>query len=240
MGFNEINLNVGCPSKKAQAGGFGACLMLKPLLIFKIVESIHNAVPIPISIKMRLGTQTQNTYKFLHNFINIVSKKNYCIRFIIHARIADLRLSSSRKNRCIPLLNYKYVYRIKKDFPDLKIILNGEIRNLNEAKKHLKVIDGVMLGRSIYRNPLLLRFVDKEIFSKNLIINKKILLDNMEKYVNSIILKGLSPICVLRHMLNIFYGKNESKKLKKYFFCLLQNNTNTKFLFKKLIKKLHF
>ncbi|WP_075432306.1 tRNA dihydrouridine(20/20a) synthase DusA [Buchnera aphidicola] len=240
MGFNEINLNIGCPSKKAQLGGFGAILMQYPQLIFNIIQAIFNAVPIPISIKIRLGTQDQNNYQFLYNFIRTISKREYCKRFIIHARIANLKISNTKKNRSIPPLNYAYVYKIKKDFPNLKIILNGGIKNLHEAKKHLKIIDGVMLGRAIYKNPLQLRHVDKKIFSQNTEFNKKIFLYKMKKYINVNILRKIPIIYTLRHMVNIFYGNKESKKLKKYFLDHIKNNKNTKILFKKLSEKINF
>ncbi|AEH39933.1 tRNA-dihydrouridine synthase A [Buchnera aphidicola (Cinara tujafilina)] len=240
LGFNEINLNAGCPSKKAQLGGFGACLMLNPILLFNIIRAIYNTVPIPISIKIRLGTHNKNNYQHLYNFIKLVSKKNYCKRFIIHARIANLNGLNTKKNRCIPPLNYKYVYKIKKDFPNLKIILNGGIQNLQEAQKHLKIIDGVMLGRAIYKNPLMLCAVDQKIFSVHSIINKKILLDNMQKYIHYHSLKNIPIIYIFRHMLNIFYGKPQSKKLKQYFIHKIKNYTDITILFQKLSKKFNF
>lgn len=240
MGFNEINLNIGCPSKKAQLGGFGAILMQNPRLIFNIIQAIFHAVPIPISIKIRLGTQDQNNYQFLYNFIRIVSKREYCKRFIIHARIANLKISNTKKNRSIPPLNYAYVYKIKKDFPNLKIILNGGIKNLYEAKKHLKIIDGVMLGRAIYKNPLQLLDVDQKIFFKNNVFNKKIFLCKMKKYINLNVLKKVPAIYTLRHMINIFYGNKEAKKLKKYFLDYIKNHTNITILFQKLSEKINF
>lgn len=238
-GFNEFNLNCGCPSKKAQMGNFGVCLMKNPVLIFNIVKSIYNSVPIPISIKIRLGTKKKEKYQFLYNFIKITSKNKYCTRFIIHARIANLNIYKPKKNNNIPPLNYNYVYKIKKDFPYLKIILNGGIHTLEEANKHLKKLDGIMMGRSIYKNPLMLYNVDKKIFLEKKIIKKNFFLTKMQEYIILQTSYNVPAIYIFRHILNIFYKKPNSKIWKKYFLNLLKNKTDNIFILFQLSKHIN-
>mgnify|MGYP005648449847 FL=1 len=148
-GYDEINLNVGCPSERVQKGRFGACLMLEPELVAECVAEMSKSVEIPITIKCRLGIDDREDYEFLTNFVEIV-KSSGVSTFIIHARNGLLKGLSPRQNRNIPPLKYDYVYRLKQDNEDLNIIINGGIKDLDEAKKHLLHVDGVMIGRASY------------------------------------------------------------------------------------------
>jgi tRNA-dihydrouridine synthase A len=157
--FAEINLNVGCPSDRVQHAQFGACLMAKPKLVQAAVAAMQNETDIPISVKTRLGIDTQDSYEFLVDFIGAQVAAG-CKRFTIHARKAWLNGLNPKQNRQIPPLDYERVYRLKKDFPELHILINGGIENIQQAQQHLAHIDGVMMGRSIYQNPMLLSQVD--------------------------------------------------------------------------------
>ena len=167
-GYDEINLNVGCPSDRVQKGKFGACLMLEPELVKDCLGNMSNAVQVPVSIKCRLGIDDNESYEFLYNFISIVKESGINI-FIIHARNGILKGLSPRQNRNIPPLNYDYVYRLKKDFPDLEIILNGGIKTIDETSEHLKKVDGVMIGRSAYENPYMLRKIENDLTASDLL-----------------------------------------------------------------------
>ncbi|VFP88770.1 tRNA-dihydrouridine(20/20a) synthase [Buchnera aphidicola (Cinara piceae)] len=236
MGFNEINLNIGCPSKHAQLGNFGVCLMYKPVLVYQLIKSIYLTVPLPISVKIRIGTNKKNNYKFLKDFIQKVSKNKYCIKFIIHARIADLKIKSPKKNRNIPELNYEYVYQIKRELPHLIIIINGGIKSILEIKKHLKNVDGVMMGREIYKNPLLLCKIEKEIFAYKKDFNLKKCLKKMLIYINKEVKNGNKIIHIMKHMLNIFYNYPDAKKWRLYIQYCIHNKKNIYNLFKKISK----
>ena len=144
QGYDEINLNVGCPSDRVQKGKFGACLMLEPMLVSECLSNMQNAVKIPVSIKCRLGVDNHESYEFLHNFISTVKDSGTKI-FVIHARNGILNGLSPRQNRNVPPLKYDYVYRLKDDFPELEIIINGGIKNLDDSKGHLNKVDGVMI-----------------------------------------------------------------------------------------------
>ena len=158
-GYDEINLNVGCPSERVQKGAFGACLMAEPQLIAECVSAMQAAVAIPITVKNRVGIDDQEDYADLHHFIDTVSQAG-CQTFIIHARKAWLKGLSPKENREIPPLRYDLVYQIKQAFPALEIIINGGITTLEQCQQHLQHVDGVMVGREAYHNPWLLTQVD--------------------------------------------------------------------------------
>ena len=165
-GYDEINLNIGCPSPKVQNGEFGAVLMKNPKLVAQCIKSIKDKVKIPVSVKCRIGVDDMNEDKDLSAFIKEVSDSG-CKVFIVHARKAWLKGLSPKENRNIPPLNYQRVYRLKEEFPDLEIIINGGITSTHQIKDHLKKVDGVMLGRSVYHSPYLLSDIEKEIFDNN-------------------------------------------------------------------------
>lgn len=163
-GYDEINLNVGCPSDRVQNGRFGACLMGEPDLVAECVAAMRAVVDIPVTVKTRIGIDDQDSYEFLTQFIATVAEKGGCEQFTIHARKAWLSGLSPKENREIPPLDYPRAYQIKRDFPHLTIAVNGGVKSLEEAKLHLQHLDGVMIGREAYQNPYLLAEVDQQIF----------------------------------------------------------------------------
>src|SRR5687767_5015112 len=154
-GYDEINLNIGCPSERVQRGAFGACLMAEPELVASCVRAIAAAVSIPVTVKHRIGIDKIEDYGFLKNFVATVAESG-CRTFIVHARNAVLKGLSPKENREIPPLKYDYVYRLKRDFPDLQVVINGGITSMAEAEAHLMHVDGVMIGRAAYSHPWML------------------------------------------------------------------------------------
>lgn len=163
-GFDEINLNCGCPSARVQKGAFGACLMAEPKLVVACWEAMRKSCSLPITIKHRIGIDNQDNYSFVYHFVNELFQAG-CQTFIVHARKAILKGLSPKENRQIPLLNYDFVYQLKNDFPDCKIIINGGICTLSDVSQHLKYVDGVMIGREAYHNPVILFDLDQTLFS---------------------------------------------------------------------------
>ena len=213
MGYDEINLNLGCPSERVQKGSFGACLMIEPKLVQRCLNAMKQSVSIPVTAKCRTGIDKIEDYDFLQSFVEGIANQNIST-IIIHARNAILKGLSPRQNRTIPPLKYDYVYRIKEDFPELEIIINGGIDSLTEAKDHLQNVDGVMLGRAPYDNPMMLDDVDSEIFGEP---KKQILrLDILKEYLTY--LEELDdPKVRLNQVLKHIYGLNKGlKNARKY------------------------
>ena len=219
MGYDEINLSLGCPSERVQKGSFGACLMIEPKLVQRCLNAMKQSVSIPVTAKCRTGIDKIEDYDFLQSFVEGIANQNIST-IIIHARNAILKGLSPRQNRTIPPLKYDYVYRIKEDFPELEIIINGGIDSLTEAKDHLQNVDGVMLGRAPYDNPMMLDDVDSEIFGKP---KKQILrLDILKEYLTY--LEELNdPKIRLNQVLKHIYGLNKGlKNAKKYRYEINQ------------------
>ena len=219
MGYDEINLNLGCPSERVQKGSFGACLMIEPKLVQRCLNTMKQSVSIPVTAKCRTGIDKIEDYDFLQSFVEGIANQNIST-IIIHARNAILKGLSPRQNRTIPPLKYDYVYRIKEDFPELEIIINGGIDSLTEAKDHLQNVDGVMLGRAPYDNPMMLDDVDSEIFGKP---KKQILrLDILKEYLTY--LEELNdPKIRLNQVLKHIYGLNKGlKNARKYRYEINQ------------------
>ena len=214
--YDGININVGCPSKKVENGMFGACLMDKPELVSECIKEIKRNSNIPVSVKCRIGLGEKQSYSFLKKFIVNV-KKSGCKQFFIHARNAILSKLNPKKNRTIPPLNYGYVYKIKKEFPDLEIIINGGINNINSIKKHLHFVDGVMIGREIYKNPFFLKKIEKEIFKNKMLKTRKKVLEELVPYVENQIKTNKASIqSITRHTFGLFTGIKGSKRWKQY------------------------
>ena len=219
MGYDEINLNLGCPSERVQKGSFGACLMIEPKLVQRCLNAMKQSVSIPVTAKCRTGIDKIEDYAFLQSFVEGIANQNIST-IIIHARNAILKGLSPRQNRTIPPLKYDYVYRIKEDFPELEIIINGGIDSLTEAKDHLQNVDGVMLGRAPYDNPMMLDDVDSEIFGMP---KKQILrLDILKEYLTY--LEELNdPKIRLNQVLKHIYGLNKGlKNARKYRYEINQ------------------
>ena len=219
MGYDEINLNLGCPSERVQKGSFGACLMIEPNLVQRCLNVMKQSVSIPVTAKCRTGIDKIEDYDFLQSFVEGIANQNIAT-IIMHARNAILKGLSPRQNRTIPPLKYDYVYRIKEDFPELEIIINGGIDSLTEAKDHLQNVDGVMLGRAPYDNPMMLDDVDSEIFGEP---KKQILrLDILKEYLTY--LEELDdPKIRLNQVLKHIYGLNKGlKNARKYRYEINQ------------------
>jgi tRNA-dihydrouridine synthase A len=191
-GYDEINLNIGCPSERVQRGAFGACLMAEPVLVRSCVRAIRDAIALPVTVKHRIGIDKVEDYSFVRDFVGTVSQAG-CRTFIVHARNAVLKGLSPKENREIPPLKYEYVYRLKRDFPELEIIINGGITSSQEIAVHLKSVDGVMIGRAAYSNPWFLADAGK---------TRTEVVHAMHEYA-----KGAESLRhVTRHMLGLYHG----------------------------------
>ncbi len=205
--YDEVNLNVGCPSDRVRAGQFGACLMKTPSLVADCVSAMSQAVKIPVTVKTRIGVDNQDSYSALQNFVATISAAG-CRTFIIHARKAWLKGLSPRQNRTVPPLNYEMVYHLKKDFPDLEIIINGGINTLAEIDHHLQQVDGVMIGRKAYDNPLLLA-ENPELTPQEVIVNYL-------PYVLEQLCQGGSLWPMSRHLMGLFQGQRGAKQWRQW------------------------
>jgi tRNA-dihydrouridine synthase A len=214
-GYDEINLNVGCPSERVQKGAFGACLMAEPQLIAECVSAMQAAVAIPITVKNRIGIDDQEDYTDLHHFIDTVSQAG-CQTFIIHARKAWLKGLSPKENREIPPLRYDLVYQIKQAFPALEIIINGGITTLEQCQQHLQHVDGVMVGREAYHNPWLLAQVDPLLYGTPAPLeSRQAALLAMLPYVQAQLDAGVPLGHISRHLLGLFQGMPGARAFRR-------------------------
>jgi tRNA-dihydrouridine synthase A len=214
-GYDEVNINVGCPSDRVLSGSFGACLMKEPDLVASCVESMIDKCDIPVTVKSRIGIDDMESYDQLTDFITRIHNKG-CQHFIIHARKAWLQGLSPKENRTIPPLNYPWVYQLKRDFPQLIVTINGGIESCDEVKGHLDQVDGVMLGRSVYHNPFLLRDIEVSIFGndKNLLDREQILKKYMT-YISQQIKVGVPIRSMTRHILGLYHGESNAKLFRR-------------------------
>ena len=213
-GYDEINLNVGCPSDRVQKGRFGACLMLEPEHVAECLNAMQTNVTVPVTIKCRLGIDDHEDYGFLYNFVNIVQDAGIK-HFIIHARNGILKGLSPRQNRHIPPLKYDYVYQLKKDFPNLNITINGGIKTIDECKDHLKYVDGVMIGRAAYENPFLIKDIDTELYGIESNINsKKSILNQYLDYVEDKLQEGHDLSIMMKHLFGLSRGDKFAKSFR--------------------------
>ena len=220
FGFEEINLNIGCPSSKVQKGRFGAVLMREPELVSKCIYAMKKSVSIPVTVKCRIGVDDMDEDAYLDKFIKEVSFSG-CETFIIHARKAWLSGLSPKDNREIPPLNYQRVYKLKETFPELNIIINGGIKTIKESIEHLNYVDGVMLGREAYDNPFILTEVDSEIFSDPMHpIRRTDILYKLLPYIQSEIDKGTKISHITKHLMGLFKGFDGAKNIRKYLVSL--------------------
>ena len=215
FGYDEINLNLGCPSKKVEKNKFGACLMKEPNLVADCLNKMQSVCKLPITIKTRIGYDDVEDYENLYKFIEIL-KKTGIKTFIIHARKAILGKFTPKQNLNIPPLKYDVVYRLKKDFPKEEIIINGGITSTEQVKEHLKNVDGVMMGRSIYQSPYLLADIEREIFNNENILSRQEVMENLVPYVKEETKKGTRLNQIMRHTLGLFHGQAGSSFWKRY------------------------
>ncbi|CAM3421654.1 tRNA dihydrouridine(20/20a) synthase DusA [Shewanella violacea] len=215
-GYDEINLNVGCPSDRVQSGRFGACLMAEPKLVAECVTAMKQVVDIPVTVKTRIGIDDQDSYEFLSEFVDTVSDVG-CDTFIVHARKAWLQGLSPKQNREIPPLDYQRVYRLKKDYPDLHISINGGVKTLDECHEHLQHIDGVMVGREAYQNPYILAEVDQRLCGSNKpVLSRDAVLDKFIPYIEKHLMDGGRLNHITRHMTGMYQGEPGSRAWRRY------------------------
>lgn len=217
LGYNEVNLNAGCPSDRVQNGRFGACLMAEPELVADCVKAMKSAVSIPVTVKTRIGIDDSDSYEFLQRFIQIVSEQGGCDNFTLHARKAWLSGLSPKENREIPPLDYPRVYQVKQDFPHLTVSINGGIKTLDEAKAHLMHVDGVMMGREAYQNPGILAEVDRELFGTRTDAPDVVsVIEAMYPYIEHELSQGTYLGHITRHMLGIFQGIPGARQFRRH------------------------
>ena len=214
-GYDEINLNVGCPSDRVQSGSFGACLMKDPNIVSDCVKAMRDAVTIPITVKHRIGVDDHDSYEELVEFVGTVSEAG-CDTFIIHARKAWLQGLSPKENREIPPLMYDVVYQIKQEFPQLKIIVNGGILTLEETEQHLEHCDGVMIGREAYQNPWMLANIDQRLFGEdNPVSSRYEVVEQMIPYVERHLANGGRVNHISRHILGLFNNQPGARRWRR-------------------------
>jgi len=214
-GYDEINLNCGCPSDRVQNGRFGACLMAEPTLVRDCISEMRSRTSIPITVKHRIGIDHHESYAELHDFVATVAEGG-CDVFIVHARKAWLDGLSPKQNREIPPLKYAWVYRLKQDFPELTVVINGGITSLQESHSHLEHVDGVMLGRAAYQNPWILSRVDSILFDeKDCAATREQVIEALVPYIDSIILEGGRLNWITRHILGLFQGEFGGRQFRR-------------------------
>ena len=214
-GYKEINLNLGCPSKKVQKNKFGACLMKEPKLVAKCIEAMVKSTKLPVTIKTRIGYNEVENFDFFKSFVQ-TTKDAGSQKFIIHARKALLKKLSPKENLNIPPLKYEFVYKLKNYFKDDEIIINGGIKTIDEIKNHLSKVDGVMIGRAIYHSPYFLAEIEKEIFKNQDIPTRAEVMENLIPYIQEQTSKGVQLNHIMRHTVGLFHGQNGSKEWKQY------------------------
>ncbi len=222
MGYDEINLNVGCPSDRVQSGNFGACLMAQPERVAECVAAMHQAASIPVTVKHRIGIDEQDAYEDMVQFVQTVAAAG-CDRFTVHARKAWLQGLSPKENRNVPPLRYPEVYLLKQDFPHLKIEINGGIQTLAQAQDHLHHVDAVMIGRAAYDNPFLFATADQAIYQEELpLLTPEAIVEKMLPYIAQWTERGLKLHKITRHMLQLFAGQPGSRQWKR---CLTERSS---------------
>jgi tRNA-dihydrouridine synthase A len=215
-GYDEINLNVGCPSDRVQSGKMGACLMLEPERVAACVAAMRAAVTIPVTVKCRLGVDQQDSYEDLCQFIQTVAAAGAEI-FIIHARKAWLTGLSPKENRDLPPLRYAFVHQLKKDFPHLTIIVNGGIKSLAAVDEHLQAVDGVMIGREAYTNPYFLAELEKKYFSlQEKLPSRSSVIEQLLPYVQEQLKNNTRLSSITRHLLGLFHGQPGANQWRRH------------------------
>ena len=215
LGYDEINLNLGCPSKKVQKNSFGACLMKEPDLVAECINEMSNSCKIPVTAKTRIGFDNTEEFDYLNMFINKI-KDAGSSTIILHARKAILKGLTPKQNLNIPKLNYKMVYEIKKSNPDLEIIINGGITSTDQIKNHLQNCDGVMIGRAIYQNPYFLSEIEKEIFNNTNVLSREDIVKKLLGYLEEEVKNGTKVNHIMRHTVGLYHGQPGSKEWKRY------------------------
>lgn len=217
-GYDEINLNIGCPSDRVQSGSFGACLMAEPDRVADCIGAMKGAVDTPVTVKTRIGIDDHESYEFLADFVGTVAQAG-CHKFVVHARKAILSGLSPKENRSIPPLRYETVYRLKKDFPDLRIIMNGGVRTTAEVRTHLQHTDGVMIGRQAYSDPYWLVDLQRVLTGEAgdwHPLSREQIVGQMAVYAERQLAAGTRMHHISRHMLGLFAGRPGARGWRRF------------------------
>lgn len=215
-GYDEVNLNCGCPSDRVQSGMFGACLMAQPQLVADCVKAMRDACSIPVTVKHRIGIDNMESYEQLAAFVEPIAAAG-CEVFIVHARKAWLQGLSPKENREIPPLNYPWVYQLKQDFPALDIVINGGIQTLEQCQQHLQHVDGVMIGREAYQNPWMLAQVDSQLFgAEQPSLSRDHVIAGLLPYVEQQLTRGANLNHISRHVLGLYQGVPGARKFRRH------------------------
>ena len=214
-GYDEVNINVGCPSDRVQSGAFGACLMREPETVANCIVSMQQAVSIPVTVKTRIGVDEMENYEDLQQFIRYIVDAG-CKTVIIHARKAWLQGLSPRENREIPPLRYELVYQLKKDFPALEVIINGGIKTLQDVQQQLLHVDGVMIGREAYQNPYALTAIEKTVFAMDTLPDRHEVVQRYIPYIRKQLHQGVYLKHMSRHLLGLFQGQSGARAWRRY------------------------
>jgi tRNA-dihydrouridine synthase A len=215
-GYDEVNLNVGCPSDRVQNNMIGACLMAHPNLVADCIDAMQQATNLPVTVKHRIGIDDLDSYEHMNNFVNTI-KQTGCNTFIVHARKAILQGLSPKQNREVPPLQYPLVYQLKAEHPDLEIIINGGIKTISECQNHLEQVDGVMIGREAYHNPWLLSLVDQMLYGEEpASITRHEIMEQFYPYVTAELEHDTYLGHITRHILGIFHGQKGGKRFRRY------------------------
>jgi tRNA-dihydrouridine synthase A len=213
-GFDEINLNVGCPSDRVQSGTFGACLMAQPEQVARMVRAMQDAVDVPVTVKHRIGIDEQDSEADLRNFVETVARGG-CRHFIVHARKAWLQGLSPKDNRDVPPLDYERVFRLKAEFPELTIVLNGGLDDVRVAHGYLERVDGVMFGRLAYHQPWVLAEVDRLFFDETGGVTREAVLQGLIDMAREMRAKGVPLARLTRHVLGLFHGEPGARQWRR-------------------------
>ena len=215
MGYDEININLGCPSKKVQKNKFGACLIKEPDLVAECISKMISSCKIPVTVKSRIGFDDVENYDYLNSFVKKISDAG-SKTIILHARKAILKGLTPKENLRIPKLNYPLVYKIKKTNKNLEIIINGGIVNSEQIINHLTNCDGVMIGRAIYQNPYFLADIENKIFKNNNVPSRSEVAEKLVQYVKEEVKKGTRVNQIMRHTVGLYHGQNGATNWKRY------------------------
>jgi tRNA-dihydrouridine synthase A len=214
-GYDEINLNCGCPSERVQTGSFGACLMAEPALVADCVRAMRDAVGVPVTVKHRIGLDANAEYAFVRDFVGTVADAG-CDVFIVHARNAVLKGLSPKANREVPPLRYEFVHRLKRDFPRLVFVLNGGVSDFATMERELAHVDGVMLGRAAYHDPWLLADVDRRLYGEPPAVSARAdVVEALIPYAERCLAQGTSLRAIARHVLGLYHGVRGGRRFRQ-------------------------
>ncbi len=215
VSYDEININVGCPSDRVQSGQFGACLMANPRIVAECLSSMQKEVDVPVTVKMRIGIDDKDSYVFLTSFVEPLIDAG-CRKFVVHARIAILDGLSPKENRTVPPLNHERVYQLKRDYPDIEIILNGGVQALDQVDDMLTQVDGVMIGRQAYHHPYFLAELEQHLDPDYTLPDRRFIVEQMIPYIEQQLSQGEKLGRITRHMFGLFAGQPGARAWRRY------------------------